>query len=293
MKNAIAKFGMPVMAVVLAGSVHGQVVNMQLANTTYSEDGFTATLSTGGVGQIIASDDLIGLYGFSVNSVTPGSPLGSLSLGSTFYSTCISPLGVLDNAPTPYNYQVTTFASASPGTYPSAWVSPAGAPNAGIQNADYIFSLLAPTLYGGHLIAGQSGSAQDQAAALAMTMYASLYNSTGYGAAGSPLSPSSAFSITADAYGSTETNAIDNDIKADLTDLGGLASVNPANLPAGYVLVPTPADEEGPAGQSMLLGVGVPGGYPVPEPSTVIAGASLLVPLGASTLRILRKNRVA
>jgi len=31
----------------------------------------------------------------------------------------------------------------------------------------------------------------------------------------------------------------------------------------------------------------------VPEPTTIIAGALLLLPLGASTLRILRKNRVA
>jgi len=32
---------------------------------------------------------------------------------------------------------------------------------------------------------------------------------------------------------------------------------------------------------------------PVPEPTTVIAGALLLLPLGASTLRVLRKNRTA
>jgi hypothetical protein len=32
---------------------------------------------------------------------------------------------------------------------------------------------------------------------------------------------------------------------------------------------------------------------PVPEPTTMIAGALLLLPFGASTLRILRKNRAA
>jgi hypothetical protein len=31
----------------------------------------------------------------------------------------------------------------------------------------------------------------------------------------------------------------------------------------------------------------------VPEPTTMIAGAMLLLPFGASTLRILRKNRTA
>jgi hypothetical protein len=32
---------------------------------------------------------------------------------------------------------------------------------------------------------------------------------------------------------------------------------------------------------------------PVPEPTTMVAGALLLLPFGASTLRILRKNRAA
>jgi hypothetical protein len=32
---------------------------------------------------------------------------------------------------------------------------------------------------------------------------------------------------------------------------------------------------------------------PVPEPTTMIAGALLLLPFGASTLRILRKRQVA
>jgi Domain of unknown function (DUF4114) len=41
------------------------------------------------------------------------------------------------------------------------------------------------------------------------------------------------------------------------------------------------------------LVVEVSGVAPVPEPTTVIAGALLLLPFGASTLRILRKNRVA
>jgi len=32
---------------------------------------------------------------------------------------------------------------------------------------------------------------------------------------------------------------------------------------------------------------------PVPEPTTLIAGALLLLPFGASTLRMLRRNRTA
>ena len=40
------------------------------------------------------------------------------------------------------------------------------------------------------------------------------------------------------------------------------------------------------------LVVEVSGVTPVPEPTTMIAGALLLLPLGASTFRILRRNRV-
>jgi hypothetical protein len=41
------------------------------------------------------------------------------------------------------------------------------------------------------------------------------------------------------------------------------------------------------------LVVEVSGVVPVPEPTTMLAGALLLLPFGASTLRILRKNRAA
>lgn len=51
----------------------------------------------------------------------------------------------------------------------------------------------------------------------------------------------------------------------------------------GYLLKPTDN-----TAQELFIGV-----TPVPEPTTIIAGALLLLPFGASTLRILRKNRTA
>jgi hypothetical protein len=51
----------------------------------------------------------------------------------------------------------------------------------------------------------------------------------------------------------------------------------------GYLLQPANA-----ANQEVFFGV-----TPVPEPTTMIAGALLLLPFGASTLRFLRKNRTA
>jgi hypothetical protein len=52
---------------------------------------------------------------------------------------------------------------------------------------------------------------------------------------------------------------------------------------AGYLLAPTD-----PTAQELIVGVS-----PVPEPTTLLAGAALLVPLGASTLRFCRKQRQA
>jgi hypothetical protein len=46
-------------------------------------------------------------------------------------------------------------------------------------------------------------------------------------------------------------------------------------------------------GGSIPFGVAVASDVPVPEPTTVIAGALLLLPFGASTIRILRKKIAA
>ena len=55
--------------------------------------------------------------------------------------------------------------------------------------------------------------------------------------------------------------------------------------PIGYVLAPDPLSGQGTAGQEFLI--------PVPEPTTMIAGALLLLPFGASTVRIIRRRQVA
>ena len=56
----------------------------------------------------------------------------------------------------------------------------------------------------------------------------------------------------------------------------------------GYLLIPTPESQYGLNAQEMFYNV-----TPVPEPTTLIAGALLLLPFGASTLRVLRRNRAA
>ena len=67
-----------------------------------------------------------------------------------------------------------------------------------------------------------------------------------------------------------------------------LGAIDPNASYVGYLLKPDPALQFGYVGQEVFYNVSA-----VPEASTVIAGALLLLPLAASSLRILRKSRVA
>ena len=109
-----------------------------------------------------------------------------------------------------------------------------------------------------------------------MAMYDALYNSTDYGVVGSgPFAVSS--------WGGHS---------GALTDFNNyLAGLNPTgvqnNKATGYVLVPTPTGGSG-DNQEFIINF-----TPVPEPTTMLAGALLLLPFGVSTLRFVRKNRAA
>ena len=278
------------MAVLVAGQVHAQtVVNMTLEGngigpsyTTWAaETGFSATVPGGGPS--IVSDDVIGIYAFQINSINP---LGGVNIITPFYTTCMSPSGNL-NWNTPDNYTLQTFAQASPGINPSLWAS--SGPNGtgalwGIQNANYLFTQQAHTLEpGGNATLGGSyvGTAADQGAAMALAMYAALFNSTDYG----KINGSGPFQVTG--FGNVNV----------LTDYGldinALKAYKGTPLTTGYLLTPPSSEWNSGAGQAMiLLGDDVPQGNPsVPEPTTIISGVLMLLPFGASTLRILRRNR--
>ena len=64
-----------------------------------------------------------------------------------------------------------------------------------------------------------------------------------------------------------------------------LGAVDPNALYTGYLLKPDPTQQYGFTGQEVFYNV-----TPVPEASTIIAGALLLLPFAASTVRILRKS---
>jgi hypothetical protein len=260
-KTMVTRLGISAASVLIVGHLEAQAVNMTLENTI-ADTGFSATLS--GYGTIINTDDLIGIYAFQVNSVTPGSSM----IGSQLYAICLSPQGNLSFG---YggNYTLQTFAQAGNGSYPSAWIAPAG-----IQNANYLFSTFAPKLEGGNVLNGFVGSVNDQASAMAWAMYTALYNSTAFGAAADG-TPTSGFDV-----------ALSGNLLQDYNIfLGDLATgYNGSTLATGYVL--TPSLGQPGAEQTMIF-------TPIPETSTLIAGALMVLPFGASTFRILRKKRAS
>jgi hypothetical protein len=245
--------------------------------STYAEYSSSFTAYLNGTQILNATgDDIIGIYSFEI---APGS---NPSLSTPFWTTCLSPNGVLDTAQHKYDFD--TFAQANPGIYPSAWANPGGAPLAGIQNANYIFSQIEGPILNG--TSGQAGSSADQGAAMALAMYDALYNSTGYGSV-----------ATGSAQGGFYIPGLAGHVLADYnTDIGVLntkqATVDQITQPTGYVLVPDP-QAYGSDQDMILLATGIPQGSPVPEPATILAGALTLLPFGASTLRILRRNRAA
>lgn len=285
----IAKLSGVAAAVLLAASTHASVT-MGLSSATApggayyaSEEGsaFDATLT--GYGTIVSTTDLIGIYKFTV------SPGGSPSLGTSYYATCISPLGGLSTTPATYNQE--NFATAAPGINPPDWAGgqPAQDPvdgGYGIQNANYLYNN--PVIGASAIIAtagpnGGNATADAEGAALALAMYTVLYNSTGlgtydnaYSALGGPIGP---FKITGRLVNNAAVYA---DYKNDLNYVSGMESSTPVE---GGVLVPAVS-----TGQDLILIGGYQNANPVPEPTTIIAGALLLLPFGASTLRIIRRK---
>jgi hypothetical protein len=245
-------------AIALAVSISAKAdIQLQFTwNGSLWESGFS--------GPDISTADAIGIYAFnSANSV----PV----IDNPLYSVCLSPAGLL------------SFASANPGIWPSAWTSGVVGGQTqywGIQNAAYLWKTFGMPIVngqGGNM--GLSGDASTQAAALEFAIWNALYTSTGYGA----ITPNTSYVPT----------SLTGDLGADFNAYNTALTATHGTIPlyAGNVLEGTAAPGDGANGgddqEFFLLGT------PVPEPSTILAGALMLLPFGASTLRILRRNRAA
>ncbi len=259
-KNKLSQVGL-MAAAVLGGSLSASAsVDMTFTwNGSLYQAGYSA--------QYINGSDAIGIYKFTT-SAQDGVP-------NPFYSVCLSPSGLLDGAS--HTYNALSFADAAPGIYPSAWAQSGGANPQywGINNAAYLWNRYGMAVVNntGNLYGDQSSAG----AALEFAIWTSLYNSTAYGVLGNNAWAAPTGQMDATTFGYY------NGFIAGLTTSG----INGPQF-TGNILESTVAGSGPNSGGSQeffMLG------SPVPEPTTMIAGALLLLPFGASTLRILARRR--
>lgn len=174
-----------------------------------------------------------------------------------------------------YDSPATPF-SASSGVNP-AWGTGGnpGSAAAAIQNAAYLFYNY------GQLTSGGIGGSVDNMTALQLAVWDVLYDTTGTG--------KNSINGTRFTY-SGENSTVQNDVTTWIAALNGNSKAGSFGYTGG-LLYPDPtsggvnANGNGEAVQELLIAV--------PEAPTVIAGALLLLPLGASTVRILNKRRAS
>lgn len=265
-------------------TVDYQIVNAGGASTesTYSDlqevnikiDGNTIDSAfTGGIQ--ISETTKPAVAGLPVSYTTVCTDInGTLYLGGTYsYATPPNTFGTLSGV------DPTWGAANGPGVKVN---SVANATQA-IQNAAYIFYN-----FGGLTSKGITGT-PDQMAGLQLAVWEALYDTTTSGqvVANEGTTQTSATARFQVLAGGDE-NAI-TDANAYLKQLNNQPLVGKFGY-SGALLVPSPLDQDNSDGeppQELLIGA------PVPEPSTLIAGALMLLPFGASTLRILRRNHAA
>jgi len=142
-----------------------------------------------------------------------------------------------------------------------------------IQNAAELFYT--------HLGELQQSGNEVNKAALQLAVWSALYNTDALGA----------ISGSRFTFGGGDAAAV-----AQANIWLGLLATDPSGLTyTGGIFVPSPDIQYGHTPQELLYApapVTSSSVSPVPEPTTVIAGALLLLPFGASAVRVLRKKRV-
>ena len=231
----------------------------------------------------------VAIDGNAINGALAGGILinktaGDASMPASYVTVCTDIQGTLflgrgytyDTPMTPFNGQTgvnPTWGAVNTPTY----VSGSGADTANaaqaIQNAAYLFYTF------GQLTSTGLGGSMDDKAALQLAVWEALYDTSASG------------TVTGSRF--TVSGGDANAMSLANTWISGLNSqVNAGNFGyTGYLLYPDPLNvpnnnNEPP--QELLIGAN-----PVPEAPTVIAGALLLLPFGASAFKILRKKRTA
>jgi hypothetical protein len=113
-------------AAMAAGSLNVSAQTVTMGLQDYMSDSF-------------AGNDWIGIYQFNVSAAD----LGTIPTGN-FWSVCLSPNGVLSSTiGSQFTYNFQNFDTAAPGLNgPALWSAPGPNGGAGIQNAQYLWSVL-------------------------------------------------------------------------------------------------------------------------------------------------------
>ena len=270
------KPGRTIQTLALALTV-GCSVSVASASVTYQ-------INNGGLESFDVAIDGTSINGALAGGIQINRVSGDTSMPSSYVTVCTDIQGTLylgrsytyDTPTTPFSGQTgvnpTWGAVNTPAYLGSSSANTANAAQA-IQNAAYLFYTF------GQLTGTGLGGTTDERAALQLAVWDALYDTTTLGTVTGSRFTVSGGDASAMSLASTW-----------LSDLNSQANAGNFGY-TGYLLYPNPLsvpnnNNEPP--QELLIGA-----QPVPEAPTVIAGMLLLLPLGASTLRILRKTRMA
>ena len=270
------KSGRTIQTLALALGVGG-LVSVASASVTYQ-------INNGGLESFDVAIDGTAINGALAGGIQINRVSGDTSMPSSYVTVCTDIQGTLylgrsytyDTPTTPFSGQTgvnpTWGAVNTPAYLGSSSANTANAAQA-IQNAAYLFYTF------GQLTGTGLGGTTDERAALQLAVWEALYDTTAAGTV----------TGTRFAVSGGDANAI-NQASIWISALN--SQVNAGNFGyTGYLLYPDPlnvANNNNEPPQELLIGAN-----PVPEAPTVIAGALLLLPLGASAFKILRKNRTA
>jgi hypothetical protein len=228
--------------------------------------GFAMSVSTTGSGTISDSGALVG--GILMTATGIGVDGNN---GSSFTTVCTDLGGTLYLGDS-YAFKEVSF-NGQTGLNP-AWGnngtggSSSAAAYQAINNAAYLYSTY-----------DKASMSTTDWAALQLAVWKALYDTEANGnIAGITDIDTSRFNVQTDPTGAAWTEA--------QSWLKALPSSTPQY--AGYLLYPSPASQYGAVAQEVLVNVS-----PVPEPTTLAAGAILLVPFAMSSLRFLPRRSVA
>jgi hypothetical protein len=205
---------------------------------------------------------------------------GSTALPATYTTVCTDVGGTVYLGST-YGYDQTSFANQT-GVQPQ-WGAIPQAASMAIQNAAHIF-YTAPGIDAMGL-----GGTTSQKAAVQLAVWAALYNTGINGQVQGITFSAGNYSLSSGRFTvSSGDQAAINQAAIWLQGLSGNYGLT------GNLLYPNPTYQGNGNGEPVQeLLIRTQDDPAVPEPTTLIAGALLLLPFGASTLRSLRKNRAA